>query len=65
MKPEYYCSEWCIYEAWDFQLIAEVVEVEKQGNCSYCDAQLLAGYNYFQTDLQLSQLKRKEYQYGN
>ena len=44
----------------DFQLIAEVVEVEEQGNCCSCDAQLLAGYNYFQTDLQLTQLAGKE-----
>ena len=55
MKPEYYCSEWCIFDAWDNQLAAEVVEVEQPANCSYCDAQLLAGFSYFQTDLQLTE----------
>lgn len=55
MIREFYCSEFCIMEAWNYQLAAEVVEVEQQGNCSYCDTQLLAGFSYFETDLQLSQ----------
>ena len=56
----FYCSEWCVYDAWNGQLIAEPYDIEEQTNCAYCDGQLLALFTYFTTDLDLSQLTKEE-----
>ena len=50
----FYCSEWCVYDAWDYQLIAYTYDTEEQTNCAYCDGQLLARTTYFTTDLDLA-----------